>query len=186
MPHETGLNLITFPRSGSVFLFNILLDNTFIEIRKSHSLHRFSKSFPIITIARNPFDSILSEVSMVTHYSPTKNIAAIIDLTRDTYLSSYKYFLDYADAILDYNLLIENPRSTLENICKFFDIKIKTPISINLVLEDKEKYRHLATSTVSKTYEAVKSELLKYDLKDEWELYDKAISSSVLVSRGNK
>ena len=180
MPHKTGLSLITFPRSGSVFLFHMLLQNTWASIEKSHSIVD-PPEFPVVTIIRNPFDSILSEVAMMTHYVPTKNIKEVIDGVKERYLSSYEYFLNYADAIIDYDLLIKDPQATILSIGKHFDLKLKSPISVPSTKKDMPERNHLTTSRTSKTYKLVLDELGKCDLGEEWGIYNKILSSPKLI-----
>lgn len=110
--------IITYPRSGTHYLQNLVLAYSSKEIKFSH--YQVTEDSFIITIARDPFDSIQSHIAMSRYYNPetyTKNDYI------EYYADLYKYLYHNSDLVIDYNDLINFPEETTKMICDLLGFK---------------------------------------------------------------
>lgn len=101
----------------------------------------------IITIARDPFDSIQSHIAMNRHYNPetyTENDYI------EYYVGLYKYLYNNANLVIDYNDLINSPKETIKMICNFLGFEKNT--SDYSMLEDNKNIQYLVSSKTVKEY----------------------------------
>lgn len=138
--------IITYPRSGTHYLQNLILGYSSQKITFSHfpvTENRF-----IITIVRDPFDSIQSTVAMKKYYNP--ETYAESDYL-EYYVELYKYLDQNADLIIDYDDLINFPEETTKMICDLLDFK-KNPSSYKMH-GDKKEIEYLVSSKTVKEYD---------------------------------
>jgi hypothetical protein len=137
--------IVSYPRSGTHYLQNLITKYSSQKITFSHfavTENRF-----IITIVRDPFDSIQSLVAMKKHYNP--ETYAENDYI-DYYVDLYKYLDRNANLVIDYNDLISFPEETTKMICDLLGFK-KTPSAYN-VLGDNKDIEYLVSSKTVKEY----------------------------------
>ena len=137
--------IITYPRSGTHYLQNLILTYSSKYIEASH-YEVFDNSF-IITVVRDPFDSIQSTIAMKKYYFP------------DTYLDNdyIKYYIDmcnflknHSSIVIDYNDLISFPEEITKNVCDLLGFK-KMPMKHEMMKDSKE-YEYLVSSKTVKEY----------------------------------
>lgn len=179
------LKIVTYPRSGSNFLFHYLKNTTDFNITKTHDKVFNNKN--IITIIRDPFDSISSMITMqykdLEEY--THNYQFACDARIQQYESFYNYILQNIDFIIDFND-IENKIDKVSNlICKKFDGNKTNKIEeINkfdwfkktATLED----GNIATSKTHQHYDLSRESLRTYSLSKCYKLYNEALSKSII------
>jgi hypothetical protein len=137
--------IVAYPRSGTHYLQNLIFAHSSQKITFSHyAVHE--DSF-IITIVRDPFDSIQSFVAMRKHYNP--EIYKETDYL-DYYVGLYKYLDLNAKIVIDYNDLINFPEETTKMICSL--ISFEKNISDYDVLDDNKDMEYLVSSKKVKEY----------------------------------
>lgn len=165
--------IITYPRSGTHYLQNLILAYSSKEIAFSH--YPVTENSFIITIARDPFDSIQSHVAMSKHYNPktyTKNDYI------EYYVGLYKYLYLNANLIIDYNDLIDLPEETTKMICDLLGFK-KNPSDYKVSV-DKKSIEYLVSSKTVKEYN---EEYFKIeDMTNCYDEYRKLLSKADKVS----
>jgi hypothetical protein len=170
-PNPTNTILLTAPRSGSNLLENTLEAMSLIRILKTHSCWH-TKNKNIITIVRDPLDTITSWAAMRMHY---RNGEIKKDLVKH-YCSIYTFLINNADVILDYNDLIDNPYGPTKNVADYMGIKtfFSTPeIARN---SDTPSRRYLVSSTSSDYYKVAQEIFRDTDLSECYRLYNQALS----------
>lgn len=162
--------IVTIPRTGSHYLNNLIRQHTGVNIKKSHEEkpgHR------ILTIARNPYDTVLSCGTMSYHYY------GYHDFGFSQYLDLGKYLLN-ADIVIDYNDLIIRPFDVMVKISDILDIPIIND-HYEDNLKDQPKYNHLTTSTTSEHYDQTKQALLEHDLSSLYDIYYELLGKSLEI-----
>jgi hypothetical protein len=163
--------ILTFPRSGSNLLENTLEAMGMFRLSKSHSCWDASKKY-VITIARDPLDSLTSFAAMRMHYRDGnigKNIVA-------QYCSTYQYLINNANVVIDYNDLVSDPHKVTGNLIVHLgkNVYFKTPrIRRN---KDAENRKYLVSSAGSDQYPIAKELMEMEDLSRCYELYNKLLS----------
>lgn len=189
--------LLTYPRCGSHFFHYCLSKSTNGTISKTHTIYRLSdKSVSyfgenifnefdgeIITIARDPFDSITSLMSV----RQVKNPEAADDFTECVryYEESYKFLNSINITWINYNDLKQVNLLT-KAISNKFGLSWKP-------LEDPElKYEEYGTQNIESwkfdssktrnTYEGIADRLKQEDLSKCYELYDISVSKCIEIT----
>ncbi len=170
-PNPTNTIILTVPRSGSNLLENTLEAMALIRITKTHSCWMAKKNF-VVTIVRDPLDTLVSWAAMRMHYRNGKIDKDIVA----QYCSSYRYLIKNASIILDYNELVEDPYKVTNNIINYMGMKtfFRAPkIKRN---PDVPKRRYLVSSTSSDYYKVAREILEQEDLSECYSLYEQALS----------
>lgn len=151
MLDETEIVLVTFPRSGSFFLNNLLLENSSLKVTKTH-LPELDKSKRIVTIARNPQDTIVSYLAMLSEYRSEIDYEKTAEQLVLDYVENYKYFNQYCSIVVDFDNLVSNPADTLASILDLFGIAPAKFINTNVNQKDMVNLEHLSSSKSSNNY----------------------------------
>lgn len=177
--------LITFPRSGSHFFIDYIhqsLNIKFIKknIKKeilpyqsSHELY-FNKDREIITIIRDPLDSIASMVSMEHNFFPEYPIKKFINKRIKEYIEYYQYFNSQASYIIDYKTLIEDPDSVASFFSKILNVKQRRISYIDNTL-DRPDRNHVKTSRQLKHYDKIRELVANSNLDECYLIYSKLL-----------
>jgi hypothetical protein len=121
--------LVTFPRSGSHYFDELIYEKKGIHIEKSHSVDELfdknnQKKRKIITIVRDPIDSIISyranEQKNFVFPLPTQKIRTHQVISEHILLHNFLY--EHADYIIDFNDLVLNPEPTIKKIIDMLEI----------------------------------------------------------------
>ena len=140
MTEIEDIKLITYPRSGQN-LFRMLLRQQGYRIAASHNTEDFLNKKQVVSIIRNPVDSVASAFAMVSFYK--KEIEyGLVELMLKNYEKTYSWLLsNYAHVIL-YEDLIERPKEVVEAFLNRFSLNKKDIVyDLNLSKDDpKEKY----------------------------------------------
>jgi hypothetical protein len=137
--------IIAYPRSGTHYLQNLIFAYSSKKITFSH--YPVNEDSFIITIVRDPFDSLQSHVAMSKHYNPEKYTEN--DYT-EYYVGLYEYLDRKANLIIYYNDLINFPEATTKMICDL--LGFKKNISDYNVLVDNKDIKYLVSSKTVKEY----------------------------------
>lgn len=132
--NEVVPHLLTYPRSGSHYFDDMLYQQEKIHFTKSHYLNELfdennNKKRPIITIARDPIDSVRSYLAL-NKYLHLDNLEGrqytVLEKITE-YAFMYAFLCENADYVIDFNDLVSYPESVIKKI-------------LNLLNIDKNKY----------------------------------------------
>ena len=154
------LNIITYPRSG-LNLFRSLLEQQYYSSHASHSISEFKNSLSIVTIARNPVDSVASHFAM-TSFDRGNEPYEIIEQFLVQYAEQYAWFLENSAYVVSYDNLIENPKPEMERFFKHFDLSY-SQIDYDLTLIKDAIKGYLKTATRVSFYDKAKTHVLESD-----------------------
>jgi len=118
-------HLLTFPRSGSHYFNDILYKEAKINFNNSHYVDQLfdknnKKMRTIVTIARDPVDSITSYLALT---SPNRKEHEHIVSERITdYTLMYDYLCQNADYVIDFNDLVQQPEAIIKKLIDLMDI----------------------------------------------------------------
>jgi hypothetical protein len=165
--------IITYPRSGTHYLQNLILTYSSKHIDSGHYAV-LDNSF-IITIARDPFDSIQSTVAMKKHFSPSTYLDT--DYI-DYYTELYEFLNNHASIVIDYNDLISSPQEITKRVCELLNFE-KMPLEQEMMKDDKE-YEYLVSSTTVKEYEG--EYFTKEEMQKCYPVYLDLLSKSIKLT----
>ncbi len=121
LPH-----LLTYPRSGSHYFDDLIYEEKKLHFNKSHYLDQLfdknnNKNRTIITIARDPKDSISSYLALFRLHEPGNE--HIISEKITEYILMYSFLYEHADYVIDFNDLVNNPKPVIEKVLNFISIE---------------------------------------------------------------
>jgi len=178
--------LITYPRCGSTYLFNIFVESFQKNIFRSHlyteAQHRYyEKNNYIITLLRNPLDAISSIVSLEAFYfSNENNFEKMIDFTIKDRIKNYETFFSIIPKFSDLILNYEDINIYKNNIVDYVGNESGNKVinyNYNCFIEDNSKVKFLKSSQNYDKYEYIKQKVFNSDLTECYEIYDKLINS---------
>jgi len=125
LPH-----LITFPRSGSHYFAKLVKEKTMFNIQRSHSVNTSfdnnnKKTKNIITIARDPKDSITSLIALGVAQGFSMTDSKIDEIITQ-YILLYNFLIQEADYVIDFNDLVLYPDTVIEKILDLIQIDTKS------------------------------------------------------------
>lgn len=123
-------HLVTYPRSGSHYFDELIYKEINIHIEKSHTVDSLfdknnKKEKAVITIVRDPIDSIASAVAY--EHSKFTSFNWVVSDTRVSqivteYILMYNFLYDHADYIIDFNDLVKNPEAVTKRMLELLEI----------------------------------------------------------------
>jgi hypothetical protein len=121
-------HLLTYPRSGSHYFDDMLYEKEKIHFTRSHYLNgafdkNNNKIKPIITISRDPVDSISSYLALYNGYGlhPDGHDSVVLEKITE-YVLMYSFLCEHADYIIDFNDLVTYPDAVIKKILSLLDI----------------------------------------------------------------
>lgn len=150
---------------------------TMIPVEKYY--HKLYKG-QIITITRNPLDSISSFLSMeaITHSWNEEQTLNMLNSHVAMYEDMYEHLNEYATIVLTYEGVVNDLNKAISAICEPRGI-IYSPIDVSQISYEPLSYR-VDSSRVLGNYENIKSLVEGYDLRKSNKLY-KALSAKAIV-----
>ena len=176
--------ILTFPRSGSHFLREYMIQATGKFLLSSHEYDDYLKIQDVvkdntITILRNPVDTIASLSVIIKHSK--KNIdqegvsdQSFVDDAKSMYIGFYKDIVPRINYVIDYEKLINNPKDVMKSISAKLRLELITTEYKNRLVDSPES-NYLVTSTASKDYQIFKELVGNEDLTECWELYNNSM-----------
>lgn len=161
------MSLITYPRTGSHYLRELLLQKLDISMSVSH-LKDEALGF-VFTIARDPYETLQSFLTMCAHYNQGNRAMAEIENCSNL----YRYLHTRANVVIDYDTLVKNPDKVVQAISDVVGKPvIDHPYKDTIV--DKPDKRHLVSSLTSELYNT--KHLDGCDLSDVYSAYHLLLS----------
>jgi hypothetical protein len=120
-------HLLTFPRTGSHYLDKLIHDKLKISIEKSHSVTSLfdkegNKHRTVITIARDPMDSLFSYLALSENNFGVAGQDRIEQIVTEHVLM-HNFLYEHADIVVDFKDLVERPEATLKKVLEVLDIR---------------------------------------------------------------
>lgn len=167
--------LLTFPRSGSHYLQQLIYQKTGLFIEKTHHISEVNDRH-IISIVRKPEDTFRSMATMKRFFDDDKHIG--IGLPLKDYVDFYDYVIDHASILIDYDDLVSSPDKVVKAIAKRLNLEVND-MEYQDVLVDQPHYKHLVSSKTSEEYHKI--DLSKFELFDCNMAYADAILNSITI-----
>jgi hypothetical protein len=165
-------SIVTIPRTGSHYLQERLLQHTGVLIHKYHK----SQPTKIITIARDPKQTIASDLSMASFFRgkySDEDVIATIEAVHEL----YKY-VSQADIIIDYDDLINFPYETTKALADAIGATMKTDAYKTKILDD-PKNGHVISSKTLSGYQKILKLLDSYDISGLYDIYHKMVAKAI-------
>jgi hypothetical protein len=189
---DNNFLLITYPRTGSHFIYAYLRQLTGFEIKKSH-FPRWSGDKKVITVIRDPEETLKSCFTMHKDgalardpnydWETAKHDAIITNV--NGYILFFEYMAENADVIIDYKTLIDDPYRVCKFLAEYLGLNIAEEEEYIQVLEDavasdrpKGSDHYLVSSKTSKYYESMDISWL--DLSKHYDIYHKVLSKKTI------
>lgn len=174
--------LSTYPRSGSHLLRNHI-HNKMPDLRHkliSTHKHIYENDSYLISILRDPIDVMASKLIMDIHYERhCKTLELCFMEAKGHYLSFFNYINENASLLIKYEDLINNMDKVLEAISKNLEMPVVDGVVPQTV--DNPNFFHLASSKTSPAYEECYKFILKQDMSDFYETYNKAMAKDCVL-----
>lgn len=186
------IHILTYPRCGSVYLTNLLADSFRIPVYKKHlnntdhvnmmpsayyanlESESFQKDNYIITILRDPVDSITSLCSMENFYNENYDIDYHIEKNTEYYITSFKTISKFANLIINFNDI----NVYKDNIVKFISDETNNKIFnkkyVSRIIDVPED-KFLKSSKITENYEYIKEKVKLTNLTECYEIYNNLI-----------
>lgn len=170
---------MTFPRSGSVYLHELAIQSCNYYFVKTHN-YEYPKSDDqkIVTVARNPIDTIVSSVAMLVYYREDKTCQYDLDSESENYLRFYNKMITDADIIVDYDKFINDPKGTLKSLESILGITCGA-MEYRDRIKDRPENKQLKTSKSSPLYDKIYKMALKMDMSKQNEVYLELLKRSI-------
>ena len=173
-------HVLTYPRSGMHFFIDTLYEMEKIYFSRSHFLKELfdkdnNKQRIIITIARDPIDSISSYLAIDNGSLADE----FLTIQRETdYVLMYAFLCENADYVVDFNDLIKYPESVIKKLLSLLNID-KSQYDL-FDREKNEKYKNYIPSSKSlKNYNNIV--LDSYDLELCYYYYYKLLEKKIIL-----
>ena len=174
--------LLTFPRSGSTALEKSLLAKCEVVLDKTHIVEE-SKNKKIITVIRDPLESMTSFIAMTLHYFPDiensdnwKRMFGDLSWT-GIFNEIYDYLILNANLVITYEGLMDNLTETTKLVSDFLNLKMVNPNAEITVGDDNPSAYYLSTSKRSPIYDEAIKKANSLDLTSCYERYNKIKSN---------
>ncbi len=171
----SNIAIVTYPRSGANYLSNLLLNDSGHEIKYFHKPENPDRF--IITVARDPFESIHSHVTMRKHYHPDEGYNKGYN---NEYKDMYNFLYENANIVIDYKELIQFPERVLSKIYNDLNLEKNPKDDPSPMPSDNKENTYLRSSKTSNEYgnEHFKRE----EISDCYEPYNRLLSRAVSVA----
>lgn len=172
------MQVITLQRTGSHYLLSLIEAYFgFDDIEKAHNIDNADGM--VISIARDPLDSMSSDLSMHFHYHGWKE--EYIDAIVDQYVGVGHKICDRADIVITYDDLINKPIGVVKLLSEKLSLDILSNPNTDYQVIDRPNHKYLKSSTTYKDYDKVRDRLSAMDLSKAYALYEKFLSKASTV-----
>lgn len=189
---DNNFLLITYPRTGSHFIYAYLRQLTGFEIKKSH-FPRWSGDKKVITVIRDPEETLKSCFTMHKDgalardpnydWETAKHDAVLTNV--NGYIVFFEHMIENADVIIDYKTLISEPYRVCKFLAEYIGLNIAEEEDYVQVLQDAVASdrpsggdHYLVSSKTSKHYESMDISWL--DLSKHYDIYQKVLSKKTI------
>lgn len=189
------IHLITYPRCGSVYLYQLLNHTLQIQSYKTHfyntikndfskdkkyydnaETESFKKEHYVITVLRNPVDSISSLTAMEHFYSEDKDNDLDFNIKQNIeyYILFFKTIPKFADLLLNFEDIGKYKDKIIEHISNETNNMIKNN-NFEPDIADIKEQKFLKSSKTYDQYELIKEKVSDSNLFECYEIYNNLI-----------
>jgi hypothetical protein len=170
-------SICTVPRTGSHYLREMLDQQTGWYIEKYHDVQKSN----IITIVRDPFEIMVSDITMRAFYDSDIQINSLNYTTlANNYEKLSKELYYNADIFVNYNDLISRPYETTKKVAEKIGLDIVSDTYVS-GLKDQPEYKHLVSSKTVSEYDIVAEQIKEFDLSGMYDIYNKLLSKCIEI-----
>lgn len=178
--------IISYPRSGKSYLQSILtiaLSNIFdySHLKQPGQKEKLKEYDYIISLVRNPIDSISSIVAMQMEFNSSLKIEELIKTRIEEYCDFYSFSLANSHDFINFNDIVKNIAKVVEHV----SFVTKYPITNNKfknIVADNPKQKFLKSSKKSKYYNEARAIVSTLDLSECNHLYNMALKKCVVLN----
>lgn len=178
--------IVSYPRSGKSYLQSMLTlafskNFDFSHLNKPGEKQKLKDYDHIISIARNPIDSISSIVSMQMEFNSSLNVNDLINTRIKEYINFYSFVLNGKYAFINFDDIEKNISEIIKYVSKIsgYDIINSNPKDI---VKDTPSQKFLKSSKKSTNYNYVRSIVINKNLYDCDSLYNLSLSRCVKIN----
>lgn len=180
-----NINIYTYPRCGSNYLYWLFYSSFNVNINKDHLIEniKLDNNNYIVTVLRDPLDALTSIVTMESFYwrGKQKNKNNYMDLdnyifiTLNKRIENYKKFFNLIPKYYNFMLHYDDINTYREDIVKHVSnetkIKIVNNNYVDLIYDNPSSY-FLKSSKTSNEYEIIKEKIQNTDLSECYNIYN--------------
>lgn len=178
--------IASYPRSGQSYLQSTLSlafgkQFGFSHLNKPGQIDELTNYDHVITIVRNPVDSISSIVAMELEFNKDLEIDYVIRNRIDEYINFYSFVLKNADTFIDFNNIVNE----ISMVIKYLSVITKFAIinsSPKDLVRDTISQKFLKSSKKTKHYDDIVNTVSSKDLSKCTELYNSALGKCVPIN----
>jgi hypothetical protein len=175
--------IASYPRSGQSYIQSTLTlafskEFGFSHLNKPGDLDQLKKYDHVVTLVRNPLESIASIVAMELEFFADEDIDSLIKKRIEEYQNFYSLIVDYANTFIDFDQINTHFEKILKHVSVVSGYPILNSKPSNIV-SDMPSQKFLKTSKNSKNYLKSLEYLRKYNLDLCFDLYYYALERCV-------
>jgi hypothetical protein len=177
--------LFTYPRTGQHFLKDAMSQKLLgIEIDNTHILTN-KKYDKIITLARNPIESVASFASMNLYFDTNKDIdekriRSVCYMSLLKYISGCEEAMGESDIIVSYDSLSKETDKTIDKIAKVLGLELSGAMYERSNIPNKIERNHLVSSKDTEYYDECLTVTAKLEGLDRAiDIYNRMIERSI-------
>lgn len=173
------IKLLTFPRSGSHYLKELMEQKTGLRIDGNH-IASTPADF-VITIVRNPLDCFISSIKMDEYFRGIKDKDVRIknELIIKQYVDFHNKIAERANVIIDYNDLINYPYKVVHKLSRILGLQ-ELDVEYKTQLKDKPEIKYLVSS--KKVQLKADHYVYSYDLTQPKLAYEKILEKKLIIT----
>lgn len=173
--------ILSYPRSGSHYLQNLLLANLGLSLNRYHDIDSIKiKDRYIIAILRNPVDAIASDITkkIKNNMFKLENIDHIITMSISDFILRMKQIQDHADILIKFDDLVNNSDAVCDNVANVLNLKrFNNNQDITVHSEDIGPDPFIASSKNLESYEWVYDYISSFDMSLAIDAYDSVLAT---------
>jgi hypothetical protein len=171
------IHIVTVMRCGQNYLQTLLTEET--DLTWTHSHKYTGQQGRIVTIARDPFDSLVSRLTMQKILNKNMTNAYILDMINEN-LETYNLLAKHSKIVIDYIDLVSNPLGVVNYLTKALGGHAEKH-NLNLLLTDDLLLGYFVSSKISKEYEEVSDMVKLLDLSELYKAYQPLYEQTVII-----
>jgi len=179
--------LHTFQRTGRNFVLNAIKDiaDIWIDSSQSSNLKDFGNYDKVVTIIRNPVESIVSLALMASRTHPDQDFASNVSASSSAWINFHQEANMDNSVFLNFKELESDPESFIKKILDISNINQVKDYSgerLNEIMkeyQDSHKSGFIISEKDSPKYKEVNEYVLSLDLSQHFDIYNNLIGRCV-------
>lgn len=180
--------ILSYPRSGSHYLQNLLLSRFGLYATRTHQLEDIDYKC-IIGIVRNPTDSLISALSQQLYADLDDPIPELFEW-EDWFVQATNDIINRSNIIINFDDLVSNPNKIMSKVGNILGLKMfNEDVDVFIEHEPIENIdssrltlsinMFIPSATVLPTYTEAKDKIVQQDLSKAEAIYAEAISKAI-------